>query len=401
MGTILLGSGFLFLFLYSLTGTVIQYLTLKKSIRHGIRIYGPELPVTCGEETIFRYEAMSPSFLMPGFYCRLTAELTWMNRHIRLGLPLGPGQEPSGSISTVPEKRGAYTCSSCGIETGDIPGFFRLKLEPGCECPVDVNLVADENTINERPPARGGVTAARVSRKKRNEDMIESRVYYPGDDIRRLNWKQYAHSGDLFIRIGEEVPLPEERLLLVADLSCCFEPDGEYRDLLDIYLDETVGKLMSMCRLYADAGIEVNLAVYPQAPVVPTEKLYPGLWWDAGSTGEAVSADSTVFADSFKSWNIDRRFKSAVLLTTAVTRNAAGAVRRMNTAGLDVHPVISLKAGDSRDYSRSLLSSVFFRKPAEEQLAGKLQRQSLSVNSRAQTVGSELSAAGGRFVRFF
>ncbi len=396
-----MGSGFLFLFLYSFTGTVIQYLTLKKSIRHGIRLYGPELPVTCGEETIFRYEAMPPSFLMPGFYCRLTAELAWMNRLIRLSRPLGPGQEPSGSISAVPEQRGAYTCSSCGIETGDIPGFFRLKLETGCECPVDVNLLSEVNTITERPPARGGVTSARVSRKKRNEDMIESRAYYPGDDIRRLNWKQFAHSGELFIRIGEEVPLPEERLLLVADLSCCFEPDGEYRDLLDIYLDETVGKLMSMCRLYGDAGIEVNLAVYPQAPVIPTEKLYPGLWWSAAGAGEAVSADRPVFADSFKNWNADRRFKSAVLLTTAVTRDAAGVARRMNKAGLDVHPVISLKAGDSRDYKRSLLSSVLFRKLAEEKLAGKLKQQSLSVNSRAQAVGAELSAAGGRFVRFF
>ena len=45
------------------------------------------------------------------------------------------------------------------------------------------------------------------------------RKYYPGDDARRLNWKVFAHSRELFLRVGEETPPPESRILFVLDAT--------------------------------------------------------------------------------------------------------------------------------------------------------------------------------------
>lgn len=43
---------------------------------------------------------------------------------------------------------------------------------------------------------------------ERNDELIEARPYHPGDDIRRIHWTMYAHTGRLFVRVGEEVAPP-------------------------------------------------------------------------------------------------------------------------------------------------------------------------------------------------
>jgi uncharacterized protein (DUF58 family) len=52
---------------------------------------------------------------------------------------------------------------------------------------------------------------------ERNEELIETRPYHPGDDIRRINWSAFAHSGELFLRIGEETPPPAWAVRVVVD----------------------------------------------------------------------------------------------------------------------------------------------------------------------------------------
>ena len=58
-----------------------------------------------------------------------------------------------------------------------------------------------------------------VPRKRRSDELLETRRYVPGDDVRRLNWKLLAHAGELFLRLGEETPPPRARLLAVLDTT--------------------------------------------------------------------------------------------------------------------------------------------------------------------------------------
>lgn len=51
----------------------------------------------------------------------------------------------------------------------------------------------------------------------RSDEGMDSRPYIVGDDIRKLNWKQYAHSGNLFTRLGELIPTGYSRSTLIID----------------------------------------------------------------------------------------------------------------------------------------------------------------------------------------
>jgi len=63
------------------------------------------------------------------------------------------------------------------------------------------------------------------------------RKYFPGDDIRKVHWKVFAHTSELFLRIGEEIPPPESRFLVILDPA----PAGEVPARIEAdYLDVLV-----------------------------------------------------------------------------------------------------------------------------------------------------------------
>jgi uncharacterized protein (DUF58 family) len=51
----------------------------------------------------------------------------------------------------------------------------------------------------------------------RGGEYVDVRPYIPGDDINRLNWNMYAHTGELFLRIPEELPPPLRAVVVIAD----------------------------------------------------------------------------------------------------------------------------------------------------------------------------------------
>lgn len=60
---------------------------------------------------------------------------------------------------------------------------------------------------NESDPLPGrprSLSASAVRLKEHAEERLERRQYIPGDDPRRIDWKHYARTGGLQIRVGEE-----------------------------------------------------------------------------------------------------------------------------------------------------------------------------------------------------
>ncbi|ULQ61167.1 DUF58 domain-containing protein [Brucepastera parasyntrophica] len=57
------------------------------------------------------------------------------------------------------------------------------------------------------PPGISGATTGK-STLKESEELYEIRPYFPGDDPRKINWKVFAHIGDISIRKGELLPPP-------------------------------------------------------------------------------------------------------------------------------------------------------------------------------------------------
>ena len=80
----------------------------------------------------------------------------------------------------------------------------------------------------------GGEEVIQTLTKINSTDFFENRKYYPGDDVRKLNWKVFAHSGELHIREVEKVP-PK-----VGKLSIIFAPYShdlvEYEYISSLFL---------------------------------------------------------------------------------------------------------------------------------------------------------------------
>jgi len=86
------------------------------------------------------------------------------------------------------------------IYIDDIFGFFRIKFKINYTTklffePDFYNKILIKNNIKNI-----GDKILKSIIKVNSNDYYESRKYYPGDDIRRINWKLFAHSSELHIR---------------------------------------------------------------------------------------------------------------------------------------------------------------------------------------------------------
>lgn len=72
------------------------------------------------------------------------------------------------------------------------------------------------NEDEPRTPS-AGLFGPRSGRPQDLDDHFDTRPYYPGDDIRHLHWKLFAHTGQLILRKAEATPPPRERLFLLVD----------------------------------------------------------------------------------------------------------------------------------------------------------------------------------------
>ncbi len=115
-----------------------------------------------------------------------------------------------------PLPRGNYEAIAVRILVSDFADFLSLSwridsfvsVEPLVVRPVPVKC-----RIPELPPGATGTTTGKSTRS-RSEELHETRPYLPGDDPRKVNWKVYAHSGELSVREGELLPPPTSEYVL-------------------------------------------------------------------------------------------------------------------------------------------------------------------------------------------
>ena len=141
-------------------------------------------------------------------------------KHFSVQDPDSPASLPSVPIGTIDCSRGVYYAERDSIVLFDLFGFYFYSI------PVLQNQY--ERLIIGPKPALdsiafqfqiGGSNRREELMYQRTEDLIEHRPYVPGDDPRRINWKLFGHSGDLFVRQEELEPPPVAEYILVLDTS--------------------------------------------------------------------------------------------------------------------------------------------------------------------------------------
>jgi len=170
---------------------------------------------------------------------------------------VGPRRVPMSATVAAPAlSRGLYRIGELRFDAADLLGLVVVSCRgsapvslPPC---VRVLPALVDPTNTAVPQGFGtGIREADLSRD-RSDELIEARPYHPGDDTRRINWKTYAHSGALFVRIGEEIPPPSKAAALVVDAA-----DAETAERVD----RLVAAALSIAARLRDDGHVVAVSV--------------------------------------------------------------------------------------------------------------------------------------------
>jgi uncharacterized protein (DUF58 family) len=250
------GSSFLLFSLYALGAGHLFRLAARRS--HRISIHVPASGLFPGDEGEAVAAARLPRSFPPGFSVHLSLPLAWQGRRIDgIRRRMTPGLNQA-TVNFPASHRGVYQGPGAVLEAHDVLGLTAHRL-----LVPQKDRVTVYPRVHAAPELRGLVeqsdeAALDSRRRRRSEELLEARKYYPGDDVRRLNWKVFAHTDELFLRIGEEVPPPESRILFVLDTTRTpFVPRAAEAD----YLDSLVESCASVMSHLVHRGLEVSLSV--------------------------------------------------------------------------------------------------------------------------------------------
>ena len=243
------GSSFLLFSAYALAAGHVFRLSLRRQVGRSERlsVILPAAGIFSNEETEAQVLAHLPRAFPPGIGVRLRLPLAWHERGIdSVTSRCVPGRNER-SIPFRAKYRGVYASTEAVFEVRDLLGFTAHRLSVPLRETLtvfpDLSPVPEASTFMEQAED----SAVYAPRRRRSEELLEARKYYPGDDVRRLNWKVFAHMNELFLRIGEEVPPPESRILFVLDCTANpLVPRGVSADYLDRLVDSCASLLVSL-----------------------------------------------------------------------------------------------------------------------------------------------------------
>jgi len=260
LATLLWGSSFVLLALYCLTANLLYLSILRRHIAGtpdpvDCTLPGSGMfPGTCGSAEI---SAELPRRIVPGLRSAFEMRLRWHGRApLVIRAALSPGRNRT-TAEVEARHRGCFRAEQARIVVEDLLGFTRSYLSIPLAEKLRV-FPALKPAQESRPTSlEGGGQQKRQQRKRRSEELLEVRKYFPGDDIRKIHWKVFAHTDELFLRIGEQTPPPQWRFLVLIDPARSrWVPEPLSAD----YLDGMVSACASTALQLASAGFQVLFA---------------------------------------------------------------------------------------------------------------------------------------------
>ncbi|MEW5815324.1 MAG: DUF58 domain-containing protein [Spirochaetota bacterium] len=317
LASLLWGSGFLFLLLYFFLGSriygIIQHRFLAGHQR-AVELYFVPDGVFPGTRERLNARIWMPAFSLPGFTTTLGLSLSYGDIEFVIKLPLIPGRNHVEGEFPAPG-RGIYVAHRCSFIVRDILGFSSFIHSLSKKVSLCVYPPISITGFFPRLTSPGGEKHQGRDSRVRSEELLEVRKYYPGDDVKRLNWKVYAHAGELFLRIGEDTPPPLSRVLCVlnpgSDSALLFQDREIRRD----YLDSLVSCFGDLVYSLKEHGYSVS-AILPGLTegitVSETDRTslltaLSSIWWDDRPMSLPIERNwAVVIVSSPQSANLSR-----------------------------------------------------------------------------------------------
>jgi uncharacterized protein (DUF58 family) len=198
---------------------------------------------------------------IPGIRSRFHLDFASKNsRHFSVDIP----SNPSIPVSSGPLARGEYQLERYGYRFTDTLNsaslFIYAKDVLTASLSVHPRSFDMGKTLLE---LHGGEANPGGSLTRFGNDLSDQRKYVPGDDPRKINWKLYGHTEELFLRIREKEPPPKGQLYLYLDT---FVDKTLFKNANDT-LDCLARAALHLCREALSASIEI-LLLTPGAPIL-------------------------------------------------------------------------------------------------------------------------------------
>lgn len=276
------GGGGVFLFIFSFAGVLFSAFRLKREIKlrnPAVSLNKSELIDSREDHLRLRAELSGSPVCLPWTMILWRTDFSWKGyRRFSLSFFIKNG---AGEGETLPAGRGRYEGVS-SLEVADIFSLVRFSLPVSNSINLFVRPGAGRFR-NVKPNARSGGTEKRLPRGSiTGEDFFDTRKYLPGDDVKRIHWKVYAHTGELFMRIQERLPPPAAKCLILLDP---LPPPARTTEGLLLASDVMAKNALSLSLLLFDKGYKVSILVPRKAVLETGESAGPdqGLYLEAGS----------------------------------------------------------------------------------------------------------------------
>ena len=273
LASLLWGGTFAVLGLFALLATLLQRGLLVGRLGSGTSVgelgaieATPEPRwITAGGEVSLSLSGRLDVPRIPGVRLLYASRLQWKEtRTLYLSAPVSaPKNGPPGSVERP--GRGIYRPGGARLIITDALGFFRFSVKAPESLGLTVVPVVRGSQLTSRVSHREGDEPERSDRRIRTEELLEVRRYVPGDDVRRINWKQYARWEELFLRIGEEVPPVSQEVTLLLRATPSLEQLLP-KDYALRALDRAVGLLADLAAGFALQGLSVRYALAEDRP---------------------------------------------------------------------------------------------------------------------------------------
>ena len=281
------GCGFLIFLIYSVLGNHLQRILTQHAVNpETIDLKLSSKGVFPGEKTEAFIKANLPSVRIPGFSYIFHATLSWKTRDpVFLIERLDTGENRS-VLPFRPENRGQFQSGDVRLTLQDLFGFTRSALYLN----INENLSVYPRL---RPGARvsfrqqGGNSTEHMKKQKKKDELLEIRKYFPGDDVRKLNWKLFAHIGELYIREGEQTPPPRSNLLFILDTSrSAILPEVLATRYLDELVETACSTMLQFLLENSTSTLMLTLPGHPSVFSINREggeallRLLASVWWN-------------------------------------------------------------------------------------------------------------------------
>ena len=310
--------------------------------------------------------------LFPGIFFSINFDINENNSILHSAVET-VGDIDNGTLrfETLFDRHGKYELTGFKLIFQDIFGFTHYELGFEFEQEIAVLPYFTDDISIPYFTNEGGDQAIQNASKVSSTDFFENRKYYPGDDVRRINWKIFAHIDELHIREVEKIP-PK-----VGEISLLFAP---YSDNIIEY--EYISSLFfSTCYFLLEKKFDLSiLAPYSNSPIL--------------INSENEKEFNNIIFNSFKPFPFK---KTDSLQSPVVFASFSEYSKMMGEGYLKKDSYCKISFSENDETRRSLISSVFridtydnmFRELADK--SSQLKKKKYDANKLQALINNGLS----------